>query len=117
MLLPQVASVADAETVGPAPLPIVAEVTDVQPFTSVKVTLYVPEAKLLNTCGELAPVWLKSPVILNGPTPPVHVTVTLPLLLPQVASVADAETVGPGVCEMFAEVTPVHPLASVTVTL
>ncbi len=60
---------------------------------------------------------MRSPVISTGEVPPVQLTVMVPSVLPQVASVELIIGAISGESPIIIEAVSVHPLSSVTVTL
>lgn len=83
LLIPQVALFTEGETIMAEPkLPTVTDAVLVQLLSSVTVTVYVPAARL--TRG-LPPTPAPVHAYVRKPTPPVTVSVILPLLALQVA--------------------------------
>ena len=111
--LPQVASVGVATADGQPILFTVALAIAEQPFASVTVTVYNFAGRLEIFC--VVAVLLQRYV--NGAVPLVTFRLTLPLVLPQVASVGVAVAMGGLCCPTVALAVAVHPFASVTVTV
>ena len=103
--------------VGPAKLVIVAEVVNVQPFTSLTTTVYVPAAKPVTVVvPEKGPPFTE--YVYTG-VPPVTAPIMIdPLLAPQLAfTTVVANAVGPAVFAIVADVVNVQPFASLTITV
>ena len=95
---------------------ITTEVTEVQPFASVAVTLYVPAAKPV-AVAEVWPLFHKYVMV---PVPPVPAAVAAPFAPPKQETLVEAlivtETALAG-CVIVTVAVSVQPLASVTVAV
>ena len=95
---------------------ITTEVTEIQPFASVAVTLYVPAAKPV-AVAEVWPLFHRYVIV---PVPPVPAAVAVPSEAPKQETFVDALIVTATAlagCVIVTVAVSVQPLASVTVTV
>jgi len=90
----------------------VMDATATQLSASTTLTVYVPAATFARFC-EVAPLLHENAY---GAVPPVTVSVAVPFARPQVATVEVSVRTGLPVLLTLADVAPVQPFASVTVT-